>query len=164
MLTPLSNAPFSIDMEKKIASTKVVTLFGLRAIVGTFDKHDPKSIYFDGTINIKGTSDKEALTLARDLIDDAMLAWLKSQDDYDRKRYVKIVERPESDRYVSKNTKLHFDLTLLQLQPRNWKETVEVVSKHLMTMYEDIVRAVLMSGLELKDFKGFNSKDYKADE
>ena len=144
-----------------IHSERIVKRYGLRAKVGTFDKHNPKTFFIDATINIDGTKDLASMCKARDLIDDALYAWLQEQEHYDRKRYVKIVDVPEtSTRAATKSTTnhLHFDLSLLQKQPRSWNETVEVATKHLGELYESISRSVTGNGLSLQDFKGYRAK------
>ena len=148
----------SNSMEKKISSERVVNLFGMRAIVGTFDKHDPCSIYIDSTINIEGTKDIEQMKCAKEFIDESLYEWLQNQDDYDRKLYIKVVQYPETVRGTSKTTKLHFDLTLKPLNTLTWNKTVEVARGHLMRIYEEVVRNVLTCGLKLKAFKGYNYK------
>lgn len=148
-------------MEKKIASEKVVLLYGMRAIIGTFDKHNPTSIYIDGTINIEGECEREQLKCAKEMLEDALVEWVRSQSDYDRKRYVKIVEYPETSnkqKYTSKTSKLRFDLTLKPIEKQKWSQIVELTKGHLMNIYKQVVSVILSCGLELKDFKGYNFK------
>lgn len=142
-------------------SERIVKKHGLRAKVGTFDKHKPETIYIDATINIDGTKDLASMCQARDLIDEALFHWLQEQEHYDRKRYVKIVDIPETTTrttYRSTTNHLHFDLSLLQKQPRSWNETVEIITKHLGNMYDAIAESVTGKGLSLQDFKGYRRK------
>lgn len=148
-------------MEKKIQSVREIKLFGVRVIVGTFDKHNPGDIYFDGTINLEGSGvTKEALDCLKEDLHDGLYSWIKNQDDYDRRRYIKKVECPDTfrEQYKQKRTKVRFDLSLIQKQPLSWKETVEVARKHINDLYPTIVHAVILNGLELQDFSGYNNK------
>lgn len=153
-------------MEKKVSSEKVVKLYGLRVIVGTFDKHNPESIYIDGTINLDSTKDDASMSNAKNIVDEALYQWLQEQDDYDRKRYVKVVTYPSASvksSYRGTTTRIKFDLSLLHKEKHNWKEAVEIASKHLLGMYEHIVRAVVSNGLQLQDFKGYRRKGQSDD-
>lgn len=162
MLTPLSNAPFLIDMGKKIETKEEIKLYGVRIIIGCFDKHNPQDIYLDGTININGnTATFEALESVKDELHDCLYEWVKSQGDYDKRKYIKKVESPDTFRNKGKRTKLKFDLSLLLKQPRCWSETVEIARGHVMDLYKRIVDVVLLNGLELLPFDGYNSKEYK---
>ena len=140
-------------------------LFGMNAIIGTFDKHNPKSLYLDITLFLDGSASLESLELAKELLDGSLYAWVKSQDDYDRTNYIKIVRCPDVKMYskLSKKTaKMHIDLTLVQKQILEWKEAVKVAKGHMMELYQTIVEAIVCSGLELKDFKGYRSDEYKS--
>lgn len=146
-------------MEKKIESKVEVKLYGVRVILGTFDKHNPTDIYVDGTININGdTATMETLENAKYDLSRALYNWVKNQDDYDRRKYIKKVECPDTFRNKGKRTKLKFDMSLLPKQPRNWNETVEVARGHVMDLYKRIADVVLLNGLELLPFDGYNSK------
>lgn len=144
-----------------IHSEAIIKKFGLRAKLGTFDKHNPQTLYVDATINIDGTKDLKSMCRVRDLIDDVLFSWLQEQEHYDRKRYVKIVDIPETSTrttYRSTTNHLHFDLSLLQKQPLSWKETVKIASKHIGELYESIAKSVTGNGLALQDFKGYRRK------
>ena len=146
-------------MEKKIQSIREVKLYGVRVLVGTFDKHNPESIYLDGTISLEGTLDYYALENVKDELDAVLYQWIKNQDDYDRKRYVKLVDIPDiKTRQKPKTSRVHFDVTLLHKQPHSWKEAVEVARGHILPLYEEIVRMVLSNELRLQEFKGYNAK------
>lgn len=147
-------------MEKKIQSVREVKLFGVRVLVGTFDKHHPGDIYIDGTISLDGTLDIYALDNARSDLDETLYQWVKNQEDYHTKNYVKIVEIPDTARTTRKpkTSRLHFDLSLVHKQPHSWKEAVEIARKHILALYEEIVRVVLTNDLRLQDFYGYNNK------
>ena len=146
-------------MEKKIETKVEIKLYGVRVVVGTFNKHNPTDIYMDGTINLDGGSATyEALESLKDELHDGLYQWLKSQDDYDKRKYVKKVESPDTFRNKGKRTKLRFDLSLLQKRTLDWKETVEVARKHIMDIYKLIIEAVVLNGLELLPFDGYNNK------
>lgn len=152
---------FFKTMEKKIESSVEVKLYGVRIIIGTFDKHKPRDIYLDGTINLKGdTATKVNLESAKTELSKSLYQWLRSQDDYDKAKYIKKVEYPDTfrDQYKSKRTKLRFDMSLLPKQPRSWNETVEVAKGYIMDLYQRIVDVVLLNGLELLPFDGYNNK------
>ena len=148
-------------MEKKVSSEKVVKLYGLRVIVGTFDKHHPQSIYIDGTINLDSTKDNASMSNAKNIVDEALYKWLQEQDDYDRKRYIKVVTYPSASvksSYKGTTTRIKFDLTLVHKEDHTWNEAVEIARKHLLGMYEHIVKTTVSNGLQLQDFKGYRRK------
>lgn len=149
-------------VDKEIETKVEVKLYGVRAVIGSFDKHNPTTIYFDITVNIKGdTVTKEGLESAKNELSKALYEWLRNQDDYDKAKYIKKVEYPDTfrERYVKvTRTKLNIDLSLLQKHTLNWKETVEVAKTHLMEIYQKIVDVVLLNGMELMPFAGYNNK------
>lgn len=154
-----------MEQDKKIASERTMKLFGMNAIIGTFNKHNPKTLYFDITLFVDGAASLESLELAKELLDGSLYAWVKSQDDYDRTNYIKIVRYPDVKMYskmTKKTAKMHIDLSLTQKQVLEWKEAVKVAKEHMMELYQAIVEAIVCSGLELKDFKGYRSAEYKS--
>ena len=145
---------------KKICGKVVVRMFGLRVIVGTFDKHNPRSIYLDGTINCEGTNDIDALGCVETELGEVFKEWVKNQDFYDRKRNIRIIKALiENDRrrYVGVNKHIKFDVTLIQNRTPNWKESVEIARKNIVALYANIVKTIEKNGLVLKDFAGHHT-------
>lgn len=139
-------------------------LNGIRTIVGTMDKANPKTVYWDSTISINGTQDLTAMSEATSDIDDYLTEWIRyNQDDYDKKRYIKLVTYPDSEQrttshYVAKTRRLHYELTLLHKDNQTWETAVEISNKHLDKIYDGIARIVSKHGLVLQNFRGYNNK------
>ena len=151
----------TVNMGKHVESRTEHRAKGIRTVVGTFVKDNPQSIYWDCTISIDGTKDIDAMIDASNDIDDYLTNWIRyEQDDYNKKRYVKLVTYPEESKhstYVAKTRRLHFELTLLHNNPQTWASAVEIADKHLYKIDAAIERIIARNGLNLQAFKGYNS-------
>ena len=150
-----------------IESKSVVKLFGLRVIIGTFDKHNPTTIYYSGTINCEGgTYDGEQLRKVGLELKKVFDSWIKSQTVYET-YYIRLVDVQDDYnkernwnyiKYVPKNKHLKFELTVKHKKQLPWKEVVEVAKNQVMLLYPEIKNVIDGNSMKLKDFKGHNLK------
>lgn len=150
-------------MAKQIETNKTYKLFGLRVIVGTFDKHNPTTLYFAGTINCEGfLYDGDLLRKVGIELKQVFDSWIKKQEDYDR-QYIRIVDMQDDWNkahswnhitYHPKNKHIKFDLTLKLKKRQPWKEAAENARNNIDMFYPDIVEVIGRNGMILKDFKG----------
>lgn len=144
---------------KKIESKVVVKMYGLRVIVGTFDKHRPDTIYYEGTINCDGTGlDAKKLRVINGELRQVFDDWIDTQDVYQR-YYIKVVDTLDTDdRYKPKNKHIKFDLTVKHLKPHRWDEAIELARSQIMCLYNKIAEVVVRNGMVLLDNPGHNSR------
>lgn len=144
---------------KKIESREVVKMFGLRVIIGTFDKHNPDTIYYDGTINCEGNSDgvdKNKLRVLNGELRRVFDEWLHTQSVY-YTQYIMVVNTLDTDsRYKPKNKHIKFDITVKHLKPHRWGEAVDIAKAELTGLYPKIVNMVNSHGLILRNEEGHN--------
>lgn len=145
---------------KPIWTRFIVKMYGLRVIVGSFDKHNPVTLYYEGTVNCEGTNDYRALKKVEDRLKELFDKWILEQEDYEQK-YIRVFNSNyncERTKYVGKNKHISFEITLKQKQLRPWSEAADAAKRNLTNLYDRIVKAVEDSGLVLKDFPGHNKK------
>ncbi len=155
---------------RNIESRVVLKGYGFRVVVSTFNKYDVDTVNLDGTINCEGGDYNGSVLRSVDLeLRRLIREWVNKHSDHWFNRYIAIVDaldnynkerRYNYIKYVPKNKHIKIDITLKQKNNLPWKEVVSVVSEDLRDLYDGIVETIESNGLALKNFKGYNSKDY----
>ena len=136
---------------REIQSKFVVKFFGVKMIVGTFNKHNPKTIYVDGDIKFTGDRDFDSsVKFGKDLLK-CLEVWKESVDDYGD--WIKVIKPYDGifNKYTNTKKKhIGFDMTLAIKQPHiTWKEAAKNAKTNLSVLYEDIVELACKNGLKL---------------
>ena len=140
-------------IQKKIESKTDFRWEGLRVIVGTFDKHNPSTVYYEGTINLEGSDyeNKYGKQIKKQL-EDLFRGWMREQEVY-KDNYILIVDTLTMDEhsdYTAKNKHIKFDLTLVHRNSINWTEAKAYAKQELDKLYVGIAEIITGYGVRLK--------------
>ena len=148
-----------------VGGKKKVKLPGFSVMVETFDKSETKCICVTIKAHTKHLGTKTANRVVIGDIEYYLKRWfndwVKAQPEYDN-RYICVVECGNgSASYTGLTKTLSVELTLKHKEATNFQKALEIFTPKIDGVCGSLKTLLEENGLELKDFRGYLSDEYK---
>lgn len=145
-----------------IEAHKKFKIDGVKIAINTINKIVLKSIYISGAINLKSSKDEEKLKEISSRIKKIFQNWV-IETDYLGDKVLFIINNATDfiKKYTAKNKNITFECHCSVTKQMSYIALFKLFSKDVDNLMQSIVNAVNDVGLELNEFKGYNSSQYK---
>lgn len=147
-----------------IGGKKVIRRPSITAIIETFDKWKTTSFCVTLKIHINHIKRKASTVgTVNDVVSAIrtnMYRWVCAQEEYDN-NYICVVDAGNSySSYEGKTKTISIELTLKQKQTTHFKDAVKTFESKTDSLCSSLTHLLVANGLELREFKGYRSKEY----